>query len=102
MKFLVRFVLIFTLLFFTGNLVKGVFYWNKSVQCELPNDDTEDENDSDDEVKIEFEWFIEYHQTSQILCQHIAEVKSHFFNDTKGLLLTPHLETNHQPPECKC
>ena len=105
MKFLVRFVLIFTLLFFTANLVKGIFYGNKSVQCELLDDDTdtEDENDSDDEVKMEFEWFIEHHETSSyILSQKTNETNAHFFNEINGLLLKPHLETNHQPPECTC
>ncbi len=104
MKFLVRFVLIFTLLFFTGSLVKGLFYWNKSVQCELLDDDTnsEDENDTDDETKVEFEWFIQHQENSHILCQNIIEVKPHFFKERNGDLLAPNLETNHQPPECSC
>jgi len=103
MKFLAQFVLVFTLLFFTGNLVKGLFTGAKTEQAQTIDDDSDsedDENDSDEEVKLEIEWFFQTPEAAQMLCSEPVTTTTHFDIEQHSFLLKPHLETNHQPPEC--
>lgn len=103
MKFLTRFILILTLLFFTGNLVKVLFTGTKTEQCQVSDDDDDDsenENDSDEESKVEFEWFFQVPETAQMPSFEPVKSKLHFHPELFSYLLKPYLETNHQPPEC--
>ena len=104
MKFVARFVLVLTLLFFTGNLVKGLFTTTKTEQCQASddddNDDSENEKDSNEESKAEFEWFFQTPETAQMLFFEATDTGKHFHPESPSHLLKPCLETNHQPPEC--
>ena len=103
MKFLTRIILVITLLFFTGNLVKGFFTGTKTEQCQASDDDdddTEDENDSNEESKAEFEWFFQTPETAHLLRFEPLKKENHFHPESRSFLLKPYLETNHQPPEC--
>lgn len=103
MKFVARIILVLTLLFFTGNLVKGLFTTVKTEQCQASDDDDDDsenENDSNEESKVEFEWFFQTPETAQMLFFETPKNGMHFHPEIPSHLLKPYLETNHQPPEC--